>query len=84
LARVYEEFLQNEQKCWLEFTLPGSDTMLEVRAQLSWQTNHEQYHLMAMRFLSIAPSHRRLIDQYAQNAPVASEAAPFVRAKAAA
>lgn len=53
-----------EPKCLLEFSLPGSNTVISARGRTVRQVQNGRYQLTAIRFATIAPSHRRLIDRY--------------------
>jgi len=65
LARAYRLLGPEPDRCWLEFCLPGSDILIAVRAEVIWRAQRERYHLMAVSFGLIAPSHRRMIARYA-------------------
>ena len=64
VAKVYEGFYPDLPKCWLRFNLPGSDVTIEARGEVVRQARRDRYHLMAVRFGTLAPSHRRLIEDY--------------------
>ena len=66
LAKAYEGLYRDLPRCWLEFTLPGSDVTIEARAQVVRQQRHERFHLLAVRFATLAPSHRRLIERFVE------------------
>lgn len=51
-------------KCWLEFCLPNSEVPIKARGLIIRQTQYQRYQLTAIHFSAIAPSHRRLIQQY--------------------
>lgn len=72
LAKVHEALHPTESKCWLEFSLPGSDQLIRIKGELVWQEQHAHYHLMAVRFALIAPSHQRLIERYGRGEPLAA------------
>lgn len=65
-------------KCWLEFSLPGSDVLIAARAETVRQFVHARFLLTAVRFAAIAPSHRRLIGRYVKGPPVASPVPSFL------
>jgi c-di-GMP-binding flagellar brake protein YcgR len=54
-------------KCLLEFSLPGSSTVISARGRVVRQIQNGRYQLTAVRFATIAPSHRRLIARYVAN-----------------
>ena len=53
-----------EARCLLEFTLPGSRVPIAARGRVIRQVANGRFHLTAIRFATIAPSHRRLIQRY--------------------
>jgi hypothetical protein len=66
-------------KCWLEFSLPGYPaTLIAARGLVLRQRTHARFVLSAIRFACIAPSHRRLINQYVGGPHLASPAPPFL------
>jgi predicted metal-dependent TIM-barrel fold hydrolase len=78
LAHVNEDTVPIAPKCWLEFSLPGSRTLISARAELVRQFVHARFLLSAMRFAAIAPSHRRLIASYVNGPPIAAPAPVFL------
>jgi len=73
LAKVHNDGLHpTDGKCWLEFSLPESEQLIRIKGELVWQELQGYYHLMAIRFLVIAPSHQRLITRYAHGEPLAA------------
>jgi|GEM_PF-5707014 len=64
IAKVFDRLYRPACKSWLEFSLPGSDQILEVRSQVERQFRRDRYHFLAFSFQTIAPSHRRLIGDY--------------------
>jgi hypothetical protein len=77
LAKVYDEHQPSEPRCWLEFTLPDSEVQVQAKAEVVWEMRHQHYQLIAVRFAVLAPSHRRLIERYAEGTPVAPPLHPF-------
>lgn len=67
LASVHEGLLPSQAKCSVEFSLPGSEVLISARGRLVRQTMNGRYHLAAIRFAAIAPSHRRLIQRYVRS-----------------
>jgi hypothetical protein len=66
-------------RCWLEFTLPGSEIEIRARGKVVWETTYDnRYHLSAIVFTAIAPSHRRLIEKYVDGPPVATSTPVFL------
>ncbi len=65
LASVDES--PSEARCLLEFSLPGSKTVISARGRVVRKVQNGRYQLTAVRFATIAPSHRRLIDRYVAN-----------------
>ncbi len=51
-------------KCWLEFSLPNSPVPIKARGKVIRQTQYHCYQLTAIQFATIAPSHKRLIQDY--------------------
>ena len=78
LARATEDNRSSGQKCWLEFTLPGSSRTIVARGEIIRQFNYSDYHLTAVRFATLAPSHRRMIESYVDGPPVAARAPVFL------
>jgi hypothetical protein len=78
VAHVIEGALPAHGKCWLEFSLPGSNVLIAARGQVVRQKVHSRYLLAAIQFTSIAPSHRRMIGQYVEGPPVASPSPAFL------
>lgn len=66
LARVFERCYEQAPKCMVEFGLPGGaeDEHLAVPARIVRQTRRGRYHLMALRFSSLSPSHRRMLGEF--------------------
>jgi len=64
LSRVYDSLYSTLPRCWIEFGLPGHDDLISARGQVVRQTQLDDYHLMAVRFASIARSHQRLIENF--------------------
>ena len=66
LAHVKDDSPPAEgMKCWLEFSLPSApDLLIAARGLIVRQRAHARFVLSAVRFASIAPSHRRLITRY--------------------
>lgn len=77
VAHVVEGALPSRGKCWLEFSLPGSNVLIAARGKVVRQKVHSRYLLTAIHFTSIAPSHRRMISQYVEGPPVASPSPVF-------
>ena len=77
LARPFEGLFERLPKCWLEFSLPASSTVIGTRAQVVRQARHGRYHVQAVRFRQIAPSHRRLIRDYLNAAEPFAAEIPF-------
>lgn len=69
LARLDDDEFDDAKKCWLEFGLPGYSPQIAARGHVVRHHRRGKYQLMGVRFASIAPSHRRLIDNYIQCAP---------------
>jgi c-di-GMP-binding flagellar brake protein YcgR len=67
LASVLEELHSPDARCLLEFTLPGSRTTISAHGRVVRQLANGRYHLTAVKFSTIAPSHRRLIHRYVKN-----------------
>ena len=66
-------------KCWLEFSLPGNpSTLIAARGLVVRQRAHARFILSAIRFACIAPSHRRLINQYVGGPHLAASSPPFL------
>jgi len=78
LARATEDHRQPGQKCWLEFALPGSARTIVARGEVIRQFNYSDYHLTAIRFATLAPSHRRMISEYVDGPPVAARSPAFL------
>ena len=66
-------------RCLLEFSLPGSDVPIQARGKVVRRMAYRNYHLSAIRFSTIAPSHRRLIQRYVDAPPAEAPMPPFVR-----
>lgn len=64
LRKVFDEPFEREQRFWLEFSLPEAGESLAARGQLLWQALDQRYHLIAVRFRTLAPSHRREIERF--------------------
>jgi hypothetical protein len=64
-------------KCWLEFNLPNSPVPIKARGRVIRQTQYDRYQLTAIQFAAIAPSHRRLIQEYV-TAPMTPPAPTFL------
>ncbi|MCC6751707.1 MAG: PilZ domain-containing protein [Deltaproteobacteria bacterium] len=77
LAQVSEGVEIEGEKCWLEFTLPGSEVLIAARGQILRSRRHERYELAAVRFTSLAPSHRRMIERYLDLGPNTTLPSPF-------
>ena len=67
LASVLEELHPPDARCLLEFNLPGSRTVISAHGRVVRQAANGRYHLTAVQFSTIAPSHRRLIHRYVKN-----------------
>jgi len=66
-------------KCWLEFSLPEQpNVLIAVRGVVVRQKAHARFHLSAVRFARIAPSHRRLITNYINGPHQACGLPPFL------
>jgi c-di-GMP-binding flagellar brake protein YcgR len=76
VAHVLEGAPPNPGKCWLEFSLPGSEVLIAARGTVVRQQRHTRYLLSAIRFASIAPSHRRMIQSYIHGPRHLAAAAP--------
>ena len=64
VASVLDETHTYQAKCLLEFSLPGSNVVITARGRILRQAINGRYHLTAIKFATIAPSHRRLIHRY--------------------
>lgn len=64
LASATDEDRRRGQKCWLEFSLPGSQRTIVARGEVVRQDYYRDFNLTAVRFASIAPSHQRMIQAY--------------------
>jgi hypothetical protein len=80
IARVHDAHhgWPGEGKCWLEFSLPGFDRLIVARGAVVREHRRSRYHVMAVRFATIAPSHRRMIVEYARTAPIETEIPAFL------
>lgn len=78
LAQAAEDGRQPGEKCWLEFNLPGSARTIVARGEVIRQFNYSDYHLTAVRFATLAPSHRRMIQCYIDGPPVAARSPQFL------
>lgn len=66
------------QKCWLEFNLPGCEVPICARGRVVRGSDYRSFHLTAVQFRTLAPSHRRLIQRYVEGSPVAHSAPAFL------
>lgn len=82
LASVSSRDFPDQSRCALEFSLPGSPIQISVRGQLVRQARHDRYQLAAIKFLAIAPSHRRLIRQYIENPALKVPIPPYLSSSA--
>jgi hypothetical protein len=80
IAKVADESPSFLEKCFLEFSLPGSKVVIGARGRVVRQNIRGRYHLMAIRFAAIAPSHRRMIQSYISSPPTVSAAPTFWQA----
>ena len=71
LVRAEDERRCGSDRCWLEFSLPGAPSLIRVRAQVIWEMSFAPYELQAVRFMVLAPSHRREIQHYLAGEPYA-------------
>ncbi len=78
LARATEDGRRPGEKCWLEFNLPGSPQTIVARGEVVRHFNYSEYHLTAVRFATLAPSHRRMIQRYINGPPVAARSPQFL------
>jgi len=78
LARATEDHHCSGQKCWLEFNLPDSPRTIVARGEIIRQFNFDDFHLTAVRFATLAPSHRRMIQSYVDGPPVAARSPVFL------
>jgi hypothetical protein len=67
IARVEGEPEGPGETCVLEFCLPRSDVPIRARGRVVRQRDYSRYHLSAVHFTAIAPSHRRLIRSYVES-----------------
>lgn len=79
LARAWGQDDPRPSRCWLEFELPGADRTIVARAALVRERRRAAYQLMAFQFAALAPSHRRLIADFADHAPRLSGVPNFLR-----
>jgi c-di-GMP-binding flagellar brake protein YcgR len=84
LANVLDELHPTHSRCALEFCLPGSRTIIAARGRVVRQTANGRYHLMAVRFSTIAPSHRRMIHRYVKSPTVQHPSPTFLQPRHAA
>jgi hypothetical protein len=79
LASVLDELhpTLREARCLLEFTLPGSRVPIAARGRVIRQVANGRFHLTAIRFATIAPSHRRLIQRYVRSPAAAPVIQPI-------
>lgn len=68
LAQAMDSPIELPCKCWLEFSLPGSNTQIRARAEIVRQQQRGRHHVLAVRFRSIAPSHSRMICSFVNSA----------------
>ena len=78
LARATEDHRRSGQKCWLEFNLPGCPQTIVARGEIIRQFNYDDFHLTAVRFATLAASHRRMIQNYVEGPPVAARSPAFL------
>ncbi len=52
------------EKLWLQFSLPGALDGIRARAEVIRTFRHGRYSLSAVRFCTLALSHRRMIQRY--------------------
>lgn len=79
LATVFDALLPEPSKCWLEFSLPLSEQTISARATVVRQERKGHFHLMAVAFSTIAPSHRRAIERYLEGDPFAASLPAFAQ-----
>jgi len=65
-------------KCWLEFSLPGSDVYIKARGTVVRHLEYNSYLLTAVAFATIAPSHQRMIREYVSGSPLAADNPVFL------
>jgi hypothetical protein len=79
MASVMDELFQLHGRCRLEFTLPGTEILIQALGRIVRQQVNGRYHLNAVKFAALAPSHRRLIERYvAQPLIDAPQVPPFL------
>lgn len=78
LARVEQNERPPGGKCWLEFSLPGSGHTIVARGEVIRHLSYSKYDLTAIRFTTLAPSHRRMIESYVDGPPVAARSPVFL------
>ena len=76
MAHVLDGSAPPGPKCLLEFSLPGSATVIAARGQVIRRINNGRYELAAVRFAAIAPSHRRMIREYVHHPVPPGTSAP--------
>lgn len=64
LASIIDELVRLKSRCLLEFNLPGSDVLIQAKGRIVRHERNGKYHLSAVEFAALAPSHRRLIESY--------------------
>jgi c-di-GMP-binding flagellar brake protein YcgR len=69
LAQNTESAIPRGTRCWLEFSLPCCGSQIRARAEVVHHARHRRYQIVGVRFRTIAPSHKRLIDQYVHHPP---------------
>jgi hypothetical protein len=77
VASVLDQLDPNDARCLLEFSLPGSTVVIAARGRVVRQAAKGRFHLSAIRFAAIAPSHRRLIQRYVRG-PSAVPPPPYL------
>ena len=64
LAKAFDEGINSPARCLLSFTMPGSEVLIVAKGSLVRQVRRGRYHYLAIAYLALAPSHRRLISRY--------------------
>jgi len=67
-----------DAKCLLEFSLPGSPVVIAARGRVVRQAAKGRFHLSAIRFAAIAPSHRRMIQLYVRSPSTVPPPPPYL------
>lgn len=78
MAQVRDGLPALPRKCWVEFSLPGTQEVIAARGVVVRQEAHSKFLLTGVRFASIAPSHRRMIEEYVRGPHVAALSPAFL------